>query len=311
MSRFPFGYPRGWFQILWSCELKPLEAKVSRAFGKDWIVWRDGTSEVHVSESYCPHMGAFLGESAVVTPNGLKCPFHGWTFNGSGQVADIPYATRRPSGRLLAGLPTIEANGHILVWHDPEHSYPDWSIPTLPAAIETEYGDYFRRDLFSVRSACQELSENLIDRQHIPSLHGLSTISDLSVIDSGPRRTISLIESVQTPLGQTEIRSDITCFGLGYIVTWFRRAIDICAVSSVTPVDEEHVDVRFSWLARRSDGNIIRKRVVNAVAAAALKVFREDISIWEKKAYLERPLLIAEDGPIREFRGWAKQFYPS
>jgi len=35
-----------------------------------------------------------------------------------------------------------------------------------------------------------------------------------------------------------------------------------------------------------------------------------DVPIWEHKIYIERPPLVADDGPIRELRKWARQFYP-
>jgi len=34
-----------------------------------------------------------------------------------------------------------------------------------------------------------------------------------------------------------------------------------------------------------------------------------DVPIWENKVYVEKAPLIADDGPIRELRKWAQQFY--
>ncbi|MBV9936176.1 MAG: hypothetical protein JO367_17910, partial [Actinobacteria bacterium] len=34
-----------------------------------------------------------------------------------------------------------------------------------------------------------------------------------------------------------------------------------------------------------------------------------DVTIWERKIYRDRPLLVAGDGPIGVFRKWARQFY--
>ena len=35
----------------------------------------------------------------------------------------------------------------------------------------------------------------------------------------------------------------------------------------------------------------------------------EDIPIWENKRYVERPPLCEGDGPIGQYRRWARQFY--
>ena len=38
---------------------------------------------------------------------------------------------------------------------------------------------------------------------------------------------------------------------------------------------------------------------------------KEDIAIWEFKAYRERPRLAHTDGPVMQLRRWARQFYPA
>ena len=35
-----------------------------------------------------------------------------------------------------------------------------------------------------------------------------------------------------------------------------------------------------------------------------------DVPIWENKVYVAKAPLVADDGPIRELRRWARQFYP-
>ncbi len=37
----------------------------------------------------------------------------------------------------------------------------------------------------------------------------------------------------------------------------------------------------------------------------------QDFAIWENKAYLERPVLAATDGPVGPYRKWCRQFYGS
>jgi hypothetical protein len=38
-------------------------------------------------------------------------------------------------------------------------------------------------------------------------------------------------------------------------------------------------------------------------------VATQDFGIWENKLYRPDPLLCEEDGPIAEYRRWARQFY--
>ena len=43
---------------------------------------------------------------------------------------------------------------------------------------------------------------------------------------------------------------------------------------------------------------------------AFLRNVREDVPIWDRKQYLPEPALLENDGPIMDFRAWARQFYP-
>jgi hypothetical protein len=53
-------------------------------------------------------------------------------------------------------------------------------------------------------------------------------------------------------------------------------------------------------------GDEMGQAVVDAFAQTGIY---QDIPIWEHKVYREQPLLVKGDGPIAEFRRWAKQFY--
>jgi hypothetical protein len=171
------------------------------------------------------------------------------------------------------------------------------------------WGEYFTRSEVVIKSCCQELSENITDINHVPILHQLSHIESMSVDSSGPNRTIRITEAVTTPLGINHTDATIECLGLGYMVVRFASAVEICSISSVTPVDLTTVQVNFSWLIKREKGRPRLRRVGQAIADETLRILREDATIWENKAYLERPLLLPEDAHIRQFRAWAKQFY--
>ena len=49
------------------------------------------------------------------------------------------------------------------------------------------------------------------------------------------------------------------------------------------------------------------------IGALAMREYVSDVlrdqEIWEHKAYLPRPALLAEDGPIGRYRAWVRQFY--
>ena len=62
---------------------------------------------------------------------------------------------------------------------------------------------------------------------------------------------------------------------------------------------------RFTWFADRR----IPRVVVSYVVGNWFSQWRQDLRIWERKSYQERPLLVREDGPIHALRRWYRQFY--
>ena len=82
------------------------------------------------------------------------------------------------------------------------------------------------------------------------------------------------------------------------------------AVTASTPVDANQTETRFNFYIRSLGDEATNSSVGNAFADEVIKQFTEDMPIWEHKAYVERAPLIADDGPIRTVRQWAKQFYP-
>jgi hypothetical protein len=75
--------------------------------------------------------------------------------------------------------------------------------------------------------------------------------------------------------------------------------------NSLTPVDEENVHLRWSFTVTRNLASSVGADFVDGLINAV----QPDIPIWENKIYRSAPLLCDGDGPIAEFRSWARQFY--
>ena len=90
--------------------------------GQEIALFRDAKGAVHALEDRCPHRRVLLSDG-VVQPNGLQCPYHGWTFDGaSGQCTDIPNLRRDeaiPAKYRAVAYPIEESNGFIQVWLGP------------------------------------------------------------------------------------------------------------------------------------------------------------------------------------------------
>lgn len=72
-----------------------------QVFGETLAVFRGEDGTAHVTDAYCPHIGANLAVGGVVKGDCLECPFHGWLFRGSdGACVHIPYSSKGQPTRL-------------------------------------------------------------------------------------------------------------------------------------------------------------------------------------------------------------------
>src|SRR4029078_12492744 len=87
--------------------------------------------------------------------------------------------------------------------------------------------------------------------------------------------------------GSIESRS----WGFGFGQVRFRGIVETSLITSVTPIDGAHVDVRSSFSVKSLGDEKITRGVGKALIADIEKQMREDIPIWENKAFLDRPTL--------------------
>src|ERR1700755_1277631 len=88
-------FPSSWYRLAWSAETPAGEAVPMRYFEQDLAAYRGLDGVVHVSDAFCPHLGAHLGFGGVGEEGGIRCPFHGWKWGPDGKNVDIPYSPPR------------------------------------------------------------------------------------------------------------------------------------------------------------------------------------------------------------------------
>ena len=306
--RFPFPLPNGWFMVAWADELGPGEVRPLRAFGEDLVLFRNEAGLARVLDAYCPHLGAHLGHGGKVLGDAIRCPFHGWTFDGTGRCTAVPYATRVPPGAKLRSWPVVERNRIVWVWRHAEGAPPAWEVPVIPEAESPEWSD-FERHAWTIRSRSQEMGENAVDRAHFRYVHGTMNVPESEITVDGTWRRSLQRARMQTPRGVVDGQIDAQNFGPGCSFTRFTGICETLLIGATTPRDEELCEVRFSFTQPKVDGQAPKGGVAAAIIRDIVKQMNEDIPIWENKQYLERPMLCDGDGPIAEYRRWMKQFY--
>ena len=314
-DRFPFpSYPNGWFAIGFSTDFPTNEVVTKHYFGEDLVVWRDSTGQLHANEPHCPHVGAHLGHGGRVVNDRLRCPFHGWCFDGAGDCVEIPGATRVPPRAQLRAWLLREQNGVVFVHFDAEGRAPAFEPPPLDDAGWSQN----RTILWTLRTHPQEVAENVVDQAHLVPLHGCERARLIrEPAADGPMFNVALNliadgAIVGMPGLTNDVILDVTLWGLGHIVvsTLVQNA-GVRARQRIycTPIDEERIDIRGVVNVASMGDDAITEQVAELFYRAYVVDFAMDFPVWENKVYRERPLLSSADGPFMFYRKWARQFY--
>jgi len=309
MSRFPFpAFPDGWFQVAYADELGPGQLLPLSYFGTELVLFRGEDGRARVLDAWCPHLGAHIGHGGRVVGDTVRCPFHGWRFDGSGACVEVPYASRIPPAARLGCWPVVERNGLLMVWHHAEGKPPHWEVPELAEFGHPDWTPY-RRLRWKLRTHNQEMAENSVDRAHFQYVHGTLDVPESRAEADGPVLRVVSKARMRTPKGDVPGQIASESWGFGFGLVRFSGIVDTLLVSSVTPIEGEHVDVRFSFSVKRIGDADVTRGVGRALIADIEKQMGEDRPIWENKVYHPRPVLCDGDGPIGVFRRWCQQFY--
>jgi phenylpropionate dioxygenase-like ring-hydroxylating dioxygenase large terminal subunit len=301
--------PNGWFAVEVSEGVPPGALRAVRYFDRDWVVFRTESGEAAVFGAFCPHLGAHFGHGGRVEGERLRCPFHGWAFGTSGVCEAIPYAKRVPPGASAQALPVIERNGFIFAWWDAAGRDPWFEIPEVPEASSEDWSSPDRYE-WVIGAHGQELGENGVDQAHFHFVHGTRNVPVTEASEDGPYRHAFSPIRVSTPRGEVAGGIESRMAGMGFAATRFTGICETLELATTTPIDAEHVHVRYAFVQPKVDGRDPVGGVAAAIIRDIVKQTDEDVPIWEHKTYRSKPALCDGDGPISEYRRWCRQFYP-
>ncbi len=105
--------------------------------GERLVLFRDESGELGLISRHCPHRGADLCFGRL-EDNGLRCPFHGWHFDRTGQCVEQPGepADSRMHERIrTTAYPVVEKNGIVFAYLGPGDppAFPNFDCFRAPA----------------------------------------------------------------------------------------------------------------------------------------------------------------------------------
>ena len=165
-------FRRFWLPALLSEELPAPDCAPVRVrlLGEDLVAFRDTEGRVALLGPYCAHRGAplYYGRNEE---NGLRCVYHGWKFDVTGQCVDMPSEPADSNFKdkvRVKSYPTREWGGVIWAYMGPPERVPD-----RPPVLEWGLVDADHRRVVKNFQECNYLQalEGDIDTAHVSWLH--------------------------------------------------------------------------------------------------------------------------------------------
>jgi 5,5'-dehydrodivanillate O-demethylase oxygenase subunit len=140
-----------------------------RLLGEDLVLFKDRSGRFGLIAEACPHRRASFAYG-IPTEQGIRCPYHGWMFDGSGRCLEQP---NEPEGSnfkdkvTTAGYQVGELGGLLWAYLGP---LPAPLIPRLDGFVAEGTVRLFGRALIPCNWV--QIMENSVDAVHTEWLHG-------------------------------------------------------------------------------------------------------------------------------------------
>jgi phenylpropionate dioxygenase-like ring-hydroxylating dioxygenase large terminal subunit len=164
-----------WYPVLPSRKLKRRQVRNAGLHKRRITLYRGDDGAVRAIHSNCAHLGADLGQGAVIG-NELRCPFHHWMYGQNGKCTHIPYRQDIPSFAKVFSYPVEERYGYIWIFNGAEVAFP------LPSFDQVNDQNCFVR-VYAITLNCHPhiITSNAYDIQHWKALHELDFSSAPSI----------------------------------------------------------------------------------------------------------------------------------
>jgi 3-ketosteroid 9alpha-monooxygenase subunit A len=324
----PERFARGWHCLGLADGFRDGRPHSIEAFGTKLVVWLGADDHLNVLDAYCRHMGGDLTQGSVKDGN-IACPFHDWRWSPEGKCVGIPYAKRVPLRARTRAWSTMEKNGMLFVWNDPEGNSPtpDVEIPQIEAVGSEDWSDWIWTTLLIEGSNCREIIDNVSDMAHFFYVHFafptyFKNIFEGHVatqyMESRGRPDIGSPGSTGSQYAGEDntLKSEASYFGPSYMINWLWNDIKGTTVESILvnchyPIDQNSFLLQYGVMSKKLPG--LDREMANKIAGKFAKSFKlgfeQDVEIWKNKSRIENPLLCEEDGPLYQLRRWYEQFY--
>lgn len=193
-----FDWLEAWYPIYYVADLDKAKPTKFTLLDRDLVIWWDRNKSCwRVFEDKCPHRLAPLSEGRINAEGLLECPYHGWSFAGSGSCRHIPQQTEGGKAELsqracVTSLPTLEKQGLLFVYPGKSENAAFTKVPIVEAIEESPEEWTILNTFRDLPYDALTLLENVLDASHVPFTHhqtvgnrANATPVELEVLESG------------------------------------------------------------------------------------------------------------------------------
>ncbi|MFZ0424423.1 MAG: aromatic ring-hydroxylating dioxygenase subunit alpha [Xanthobacteraceae bacterium] len=161
---------RYWMPIGGASEFDKISIKPVRLMGEDLVLYKDLGGRFGLVDRHCPHRRADLSYGWV-EPHGIRCSYHGWLMDETGQCLEQPYedtASPKPSKANcgIRAYPVRELAGLLFAYMGPQPA------PELPVWEPFTWDNGFREIVLAdVPCNWFQCQENSCDPVHFEWMH--------------------------------------------------------------------------------------------------------------------------------------------
>ncbi|MFD1049572.1 3-ketosteroid-9-alpha-hydroxylase, partial [Kibdelosporangium lantanae] len=240
----------------------------------------------------------------------------------------IPYAKRVPLRARTRTWTTLEINGQLLVWHDPQGNPPPASvdIPRVEGAYSDEWSNWTWDTILIEGSNCREIIDNMVDMAHFYYIHFAFPTYFKNIFDGhiATQYLNSRGRPDVDPRGRQSnyggednvLRSEASYYGPAYMINYLWNdykgiEVETVLVNCHYPITQDSFMLQYGVIVKKLPGlDTAQADVVAGKFAKSFKTgFLQDVEIWKNKTRIDNPLLCEEDGPVYQLRRWYEQFY--
>ena len=159
---------RYWYPVAFERELDEWPIKKVRLLGENFAMWKKPKGGYGIMQEHCPHRRASM-VYGVVEEEGLRCGYHGWLFDGTGQCLDQPAEPEESTfaGRVKAFAGEAQAMGGMVWAYIGPQPAPE--LPRFDVYVDPGF-----KDVGWTVLPCNwlQIMENSVDPHHVEWLHG-------------------------------------------------------------------------------------------------------------------------------------------